>query len=423
MALKISLKYFLAIVILTTTATNSLAATSQNTSDTIIINTVAQHYENPTLEQYNLCTRNRNKCRSDCLFDVTCKEKCQICPILIDQDILVQGINDTLHRMPITTSKVNQTNIIRLTNEIRNIIRTSLGNITAHNTNNITVFRKTSKTGGKFGLGYTEKGPCCHFIEPQKCKPSYNGPVCLQRRQLTCGSYCISKVMRAKKIVTCSDTNPDNCTQSIEYLPQLRHPGCVYTSKWPFISCKSSGGLSSSSMHRGRTTCARCFQIPYLYIIRGQVPKACLQCFGRPSYRNIPSFSYPTQPYGYGQISPIVSYPPYHPYSYIQTQPTPPHHIPTYHDDTIIENNVEYDTNDSAVELEGGFKLEEKKCVNEDGTVIENCTEEESPMRVNFETNVNDENADQNFVSSGTDYDFEEEEIAAETTLRRRRHH
>ncbi|XP_055854271.1 uncharacterized protein LOC129918008 [Episyrphus balteatus] len=398
MAFKDTSKCIFAIMILfSSIALNSIVHSIP--TDPVIINTVAQHYENPTLEQYTLCTKSRDKCINDCGFmDKKCQDKCQICPILIDQDILVQGINDTLYRLPISISKANQTNIIRLTNEIRNIIRTSLGNITAHNTNNITIYHKVSKTGGKYGLGYTEKGPCCHLIEPQRCRSSVNGPICTHRRQQTCGTHCISRVMRAKRVVTCSETDPDNCTQSIEYLPQPRRPGCQYTSKWPFISCKSGSNLS-----RKRTTCARCYQIPYLSIIRGQVPRACVPCFGRSSSVRRPSPSY-MQTY-YGGYQPVVSYPSYQPYSFIQplsAPPPPPPQTPAYYDNNFDESN---EMPFSSAGLDSEFKLEEQKCINEDGTVIENCTEEDSPLHLNIGTNLREDNGDYVLSNDVSDYD------------------
>ncbi|XP_055905430.1 uncharacterized protein LOC129940927 [Eupeodes corollae] len=408
MAIKGTTKHILAIVIviLISFAFSSIA---DDSPDPIIINTVAQHYENPTLEQYTQCTKDRDKCINNCGFrDKKCQDKCQICPILIDQDILVQGINDTLYRLPITTSKVNQTNIIRITNEIRNIIRTSLGNITAHNQNNITIYQKVAKTGGKFGLGYTEKGPCCHLIEPQKCRSSLNGPICIQRREQTCGSHCISRVMRSKRVVTCSEADPDNCTQTIEYLPIRRHPGCQYISKWPFISCRSNYVPNRSLKFDTRSTCYRCFQIPYLSIVRGQVPKTCLPCFGRSNIR--PSSSLPylqTFNSGYGLNQPIVSYP-YQPQSF-QPQPIfaplPPPAPLNY------ENNLIYDdSNDIPFPsgLESDFKVEDQKCINDDGTIVENCKEDDNPLHLNIGTNLKDDsNADQDVWDDDTDFDEE----------------
>lgn len=134
---------------------------------------------------------------------------------LIERNIIIENDNETQYYRGFIESAANITTIIRLTNLINNTnivnMPTTLNNT---NINNIHIFQnKTGEEGGKFGLGFTEKGPCCYMVEPKNCRRSTSGTKCRQNRQKVCGRKCTSKVIH-----------------------QPRNP-CTYTPQWPYVAC------------------------------------------------------------------------------------------------------------------------------------------------------------------------------------------
>lgn len=134
---------------------------------------------------------------------------------LVERNIIIENDNETQYYRGYVESAANVTTVIRLTNVIENhnIVNmpTTLNNT---NINKIHIYQnKTSDEGGKFGLGYTEKGPCCYSVEPKSCKQSTAGTKCRHKRQKVCGRQCTKKVIHSNK---------NTCT----YMPQ-----------WPYVTC------------------------------------------------------------------------------------------------------------------------------------------------------------------------------------------
>lgn len=122
---------------------------------------------------------------------------------LIERNIVVENDNEKhYYRGFVDPSTTNVTTIIRLTNLINNTnvvnMPTTLNNT---NINNIHVFNnKSSGEGGKFGLGYTEDGPCCYAIKPgSSCKTTTVGLKCRHKKIKMCGRQCTNKMINNKK--------------------------------------------------------------------------------------------------------------------------------------------------------------------------------------------------------------------------------
>lgn len=134
---------------------------------------------------------------------------------LIERNIVIENDNETHYYRGYVQPASNITTVIRLTNVIenKNIINmpTTLNNT---NINNIHVYsNKSSSEGGKFGLGFTEDGPCCWSIKPATCKKTTVGLKCRHKRTRQCGRQCNKKMI---------NTNRGQCIQ---------------TSQWPYMVC------------------------------------------------------------------------------------------------------------------------------------------------------------------------------------------
>lgn len=142
-------------------------------------------------------------------------------PKLIERNIIIENDNETQYYRGFVESGANITTIIRLTNLINNTnivnMPTTLNNT---NINNIHIHQnKTSNEGGKFGMGYTENGPCCFAVEPKSCMRSTSGTKCHQKKQKVCGRQCTKKV--------------------IHRVHHRQNP-CYNTYQWPYTSCPPS---------------------------------------------------------------------------------------------------------------------------------------------------------------------------------------
>jgi hypothetical protein len=137
---------------------------------------------------------------------------------LIERNIIIENDNETQYYRGYIESGANITTVIRLTNLIKNenIINmpTTLNNT---NINNIHIYQnKTSDEGGKFGLGFDEKGSCCFAVEPKNCKQSTSGTKCRHKKYKVCGRQCTSKIIHPKK------------------------NSCTYTQQWPYVVCPNN---------------------------------------------------------------------------------------------------------------------------------------------------------------------------------------
>lgn len=116
---------------------------------------------------------------------------------LIERNIVIENDNETQYYRGYVDPSSNITTIIRLTNLINNTnivnMPTTLNNT---NVNNIHVYsNRSSSSGGKFGLGYTEEGPCCWSMKPGGCKQTTAGPKCRHKKEKVCGRQCNKKMI------------------------------------------------------------------------------------------------------------------------------------------------------------------------------------------------------------------------------------
>lgn len=148
---------------------------------------------------------------------------------LIERNIIIENENETQYYRGFVEPGSNITTIIRLTNLINNTniinMPTTLNNT---NINNIHLYNnKSSNDGGKYGLGYTEKGQCCFAVKPKSCKQTTSGLKCHHKRVKTCGHHCTAKLIHPHRqqkcnwpYMGCSGGYP----QQYPYYPQQFYP-------------------------------------------------------------------------------------------------------------------------------------------------------------------------------------------------------
>lgn len=134
---------------------------------------------------------------------------------LIERNIIIENENETQYYRGFVEPGSNITTIIRLTNMINNTniinMPTTLNNT---NINNIHLYNnKSSIEGGKYGLGYTEKGQCCFAVKAKACKQTTSGLKCHHKRVKTCGRHCTAKLI---------------------------HPHSQQRCNWPYMGCSGS---------------------------------------------------------------------------------------------------------------------------------------------------------------------------------------
>lgn len=143
---------------------------------------------------------------------------------LVERNIIIENDNETQYYRGYVESAANITTVIRLTNLINNTniinMPTTLNNT---NINNIHIYQnKSSETGGKYGLGYSEKGSCCYAVQPRGCMQSTSGLKCRHKRHKVCGRQCTHKVIHPNR-------NP-----------------CTSTQQWPYVLCPPNNGYSNN---------------------------------------------------------------------------------------------------------------------------------------------------------------------------------
>ena len=124
---------------------------------------------------------------------------------LIERNIIIENENETQYYRGFVEPGSNITTIIRLTNLINNTniinMPTTLNNT---NINNIHLYNnKSSNDGGKYGLGYTEKGQCCFAVKSKACKQTTFGLKCHHKRVKTCGRHCTAKLIHPHRQQRC----------------------------------------------------------------------------------------------------------------------------------------------------------------------------------------------------------------------------
>ncbi|XP_016983134.1 uncharacterized protein LOC108047454 [Drosophila rhopaloa] len=294
--------------------TLGITAQDQLKNNTIVVQTPLQNYEKPTLRDYEECQANRDSCINVCDGKISCVDECPVCPELYDKPLMVQGINDTDIVAP-PQVPLNTTNIIRLTNEITNIIKHQIQN---RNEVNVQVEQNVSQVGGRFGLGYSDQGSCCYVVRLDRECEHENGHDCREKsRQRVCGERCQARVMLAKRVVQCDAEDTDKCHETIEYVPRRRRSHskkssqlapCQYLGNtWPYFTCGQNQRQSVEVVQPPRvkrSTCQQCLNMPYGYILQNGLPAQCAGCFqgfGAP----MPMYN---APYMY---NPYMPYPPY----------------------------------------------------------------------------------------------------------------
>ncbi|KAH8342160.1 hypothetical protein KR074_002336, partial [Drosophila pseudoananassae] len=329
----------------------------------IVVQTQLQNYDQPTLRDYEECQENRDKCLDVCAGDSKCKLECPVCPELFSKPVMVQGVNDTdLRAEP--QVPVNTTNIIKLTNEIRNIIKHE---IQQRNEVNVQVQQNVSQVGGRFGLGYSDQGSCCYVVlMDRKCDKNAGDDCREKSRQRVCGERCQARVMLAKRVVQCDAEDPLNCRETIEYVPRRRkvhaktslpsEPCRYFGNSWPYFSCGQNQGEGTGMMPNQRpkrSVCQECLNLPYGYILQSGLPPQCGGCFqgfGSPYMYN---------PYGFNPFMPFPSYGGF-----------PPNNNPNPNNDlSNTGNNIGNDLDDKNVVGSGDYIL----CEDDD---VEKCLKE-----------------------------------------------
>uniref|UniRef100_A0A1I8P5T5 Uncharacterized protein n=2 Tax=Stomoxys calcitrans TaxID=35570 RepID=A0A1I8P5T5_STOCA len=348
-------------------------------SSSIVIHTQIQNYENPSFKEYEECQENAAKCAKVCAGTknkVDCLKQCPKCPVLMVEDLVVQGLNDTKVR---PAKPLNTTNVIRLTNQIHNIIDMNQGNITVSNNN--TIHSSVSRTGGPYGLGFNNTDPCCIVLSQKKICDSQQFSTsarCHHKRHRVCGQQCKSRVMVAKKVNICDDLDESNwsdevqCRQTVKYVPHVSHvphvpnvPNVPYIPRvpnvpymphvpnvpfvpysypsravhrcgpsqvWPFVRCNNQG---QSFGH-----CSNCLRLPFVFLLRNGIPNGCISCFS--------DYSPPHFDGGY-----MFNYQP-------QYGGRPP--LDLYSDPPIIDDNLDVDES-------GGWSEVSRKILLPDGTI------------------------------------------------------
>ncbi|XP_032293723.1 uncharacterized protein [Drosophila virilis] len=343
--------------------------------DKIVLHTPLQNYEQPSLRDYEDCQANRQSCMDTCAGRDKCESECPLCPELTDEPLLVQGVNDTSYVAPAQPA-LNTTNIIRLTNEINNIIKTK---IQGRNEVNVKVHQNVSQVGGRFGLGYNEQGSCCYVVRRERiCEHKEH---CREHsRHRVCGERCQARVMHAKRVVICEKYQPDVCQETVEYVPvhrrrskprkqartrsptrsqsQSQAPRCYNLSAWPYVAC----GQDPNSIRLKRSSCQNCLQLNYGYILQNGLPAGCTGCFVN---------------YGAPLIPTPLFYAPYPYLNFNNYQPPPMYEDQGQLQEAEQEEEQEKDTAqdkelDNDTDTDSGWVLESEKCVGDDGQ-LEDC--------------------------------------------------
>lgn len=244
-------------------------------------------FSKPTILDMEACNDKRDKCLSTCddKKNATCKDTCPICPIIKEAPYVLKGYNDTVQSSLESNHKVqNFTTVVRMKNVIHNIIDIPPPpNVNTTNTNYVHIYQNlTSKSGGKYGFGYSQEGQCCMEVHPKTCRMSPLGPKCHHRRRRTCGEHCTSRVVHKRKVKLCHE---GSCTNQVRYIAQPDVPRCRPITAWPYITC---GGNSKD--------CEDCFENFDDNDQDAMVPRRCIPCLSQgfdmagPMYRRGPMF-------------------------------------------------------------------------------------------------------------------------------------
>lgn len=309
----------------------SCKAEQSTAKEQIVVHTPLHNYEQPSLRDYDECQVNRQSCLNICTGNETCESECPRCPELWDEPLLVQGVNDTNY-VAAAQPPLNTTNIIRLTNEINNIIN---NDILSRSEVNVKVHQNVSQVGGRFGLGYNDHGPCCYVVRREReCDHKEHCPEAA--RHHVCGQRCQARVMIAKRVVQCEKDQPEECHETLEYVPARKRKS------------------SSKDGHGGRiqrANCRSCLNLRYGDILQYGVPPQCFGCFQ--------VFAIPMMP-----MMPVY----YPQYSYM-----PNFGYNNGHRHNLEPNDeIEKTEDDNVIDNDNGWIVESRKCRGANGE-LEDC--------------------------------------------------
>uniref|UniRef100_A0A1B0C976 Uncharacterized protein n=1 Tax=Lutzomyia longipalpis TaxID=7200 RepID=A0A1B0C976_LUTLO len=350
------------------------------------------------------CATEYNSCLGNCQTNLNCQTGCQQLCSNEYKSVVIQGTNgspDNRIDTPIVPGR-NITTVIKLNNYINNTNVVNVPtNVNATHVNNIHIYTNSSRTGGKYGLGYSQKGDCCLSVRPKSCHASSEGYRCHHKRRRTCGSQCKSRLIHAVPRRRCSSSG--SCEERVAYVPQPR-PRCVHQRQWPYVNC---GG------HR-ESFCEGCYD-HYGYGYDGYYGGHGPECHGcyddgfeyGQMYRRGPvlrPYYYHEPPcwltgtcydgydvdcgygcYGHEYIDPAWGFAPHRPhYPHHRPQPRPPMWevesegggLP---EDAEEEGFIEGHFNETDIN-EDEFDMPVQKCkiIGDDNTItIRNCTEED----------------------------------------------
>uniref|UniRef100_A0A1L8DP10 Putative conserved secreted protein n=2 Tax=Nyssomyia neivai TaxID=330878 RepID=A0A1L8DP10_9DIPT len=346
------------------------------------------------------CSFEYNNCVGGCNANINCQTGCQQLCSNEYKSVVIQGINgDGANRIdtPMIPGR-NITTVIKLNNYINNTNVVNVPtNVNATHVNNIHIYTNSSRSGGRYGLGYSPKGDCCLSVRPKSCHASSQGYRCHHKRRRTCGTQCKSRLIHGVSRRRCSSEGA--CEERMAYVPQPK-PKCVHHRQWPYVRC---GGHQESS-------CEGCYD-HYGYGYDGYYGGHGPECHGcyddgfeyGPMYRRGPvmrPYYYHEPPcfmtgtcydgydldcgygcYGHEYIDPAWGFAPHHSHHR-------PHHIPPgwqiepeggLPEDAEDEGFIKAPINDTEVnEDEFDTAIQKCKVIGEDNSItIRNCTVED----------------------------------------------
>lgn len=209
----------------------------------------------PCQQQYTSCLNNCQLANQVQIQAPTqCQQSCTPCnnEVVVKEKIIetLESEGKEIRNVVNSPAGHNITTVIHLNNIVNNTnILNFPTNLNTTNVNHINIIDNrtssvtSSTTGGKYDLGFNEKGSCCHAVEPKSCRKSSSGPRCHHRRHKTCGSQCTGKVIHVQSRRKCNSSQ-HHCKRRRVHVPQPASPRCVHTRNWPYVSC---GGRYQSS--------------------------------------------------------------------------------------------------------------------------------------------------------------------------------
>lgn len=204
---------------------------------TVVLDNTGTATPLPPISVQNIpCQSQYNQCYSACNGATNCQTSCPQCPQIQpppNHKVIIQQVDKDVEPKIFPASNI--TTVIKLSNFINT---TNVVNVPTHvnstNVNNIHIYQNKTESSGKYGLGESEKGPCCNVVHPKSCVSSSNGIRCHHKKHKTCGPQCTSQTVHVQSRQRCQQQG--GCQRRMAYIPQPQ-PACVYIDVWPFVAC------------------------------------------------------------------------------------------------------------------------------------------------------------------------------------------